>query len=157
MDNNQFDHFFAQAKKMSKADITKLSTEVHDRVFKRTDCLSCGNCCKSAPPIVTPADIKRIAKFIGSSPKQVIRDFTIQDFDGELSFNQVPCRFLGKDNYCSIYEARPEACRDYPHTRSDQFMRRKRLHLKNAKICPAVQEILQIMENKITEQGIDTV
>ncbi len=27
-----------------------------------------------------------------------------------------PCPFLGDDNYCSVYEARPKACREYPHT-----------------------------------------
>lgn len=157
MDKKSIENFFERAKKVSKTDLEQISKETHDQVFKRTDCLSCGNCCKSAPPIVTPADIKRIAKFIGSSPKQVLRDFTIQDFNGEMSFDQVPCRFLGKDNYCSIYEARPEACRDYPHTRSNQFMRRKNLHMKNVEICPAVEEILVIMENKIKEQGLDTV
>ena len=157
MDKSNLKDFFDNAKQVSKPDLERLSVETHDEVFKRTDCLSCGNCCKTAPPIVTPADVKRIARFLGKSPKQIIRNFTIQDFNGEMSFDQVPCRFLRDDNYCSIYEARPEACGDYPHTRSNQFMRRKNLHIKNFEICPAVEEIITIMENKIKEQGLDNV
>jgi len=135
----------------SKKEIDTLAKQVHGEVFKRTDCLSCGNCCKSAPPIVTKFDIKRIASFLGESPKTIQRKYVIRDVDGESSFDTIPCRFLGEDNYCSIYEARPEACRDYPHTESGQFTARRKLHSINKEICPAVDEILTIMERKIKE------
>lgn len=125
--------------------------KTHNEVFAKTDCLACGNCCKSAPPIVTQKDIKRIAKFLGTTPKQVLRNHVIHDFNGEMSFDSVPCGFLGEDNKCSIYEARPFACRDYPHTNSGGFMKRKRLHLENVEICPAVEEIFEIISKKIEE------
>ena len=142
---------FDQLRSKSKKDIDELAKTTHQEVFKRTDCLSCGNCCKSAPPIVTKFDIKRIASFLGESPRTILRKHVIQDIDGELSFHTVPCSFLGADNYCSIYEARPEACRDYPHTDSGQFTARRKLHSLNQAICPAVDEILTIMEQKIKE------
>jgi len=28
---------------------------------------------------------------------------------------QTPCRYLGSDNLCAVYEDRPEVCRDYEH------------------------------------------
>lgn len=125
--------------------------KAHDEVFAKTDCLACGNCCKSAPPIVTQKDIKRIAKFLKTTPKQIFRNHVIQDFNGEMSFDSVPCSFLGEDNRCSIYEARPFACRDYPHTDRGGFMKRKRIHLENVKICPAVEEIFEIITKRVEE------
>ena len=69
------------------------------------------------------------------------------DEDGDQVFKSMPCPFLGADNYCSIYDVRPKACREYPHTdRVNQYQLLK-LHEKNAGICPAVERIL----NRITE------
>ncbi len=38
------------------------------------------------------------------------------DEDGDKVFQSMPCPFLGGDNLCSIYDARPKACREFPHT-----------------------------------------
>lgn len=134
-----------------KEQVNQTAKKVHDEVFSRTDCLACGNCCKSAPPIVKQSDIKRIARFLNTSPKQFKRKYVIEDFNGELSFDRIPCTFLGEDNVCTIYEVRPDACRDYPHTRSGKFTERLRIHEKNISICPAVEEIITIMEAKLAE------
>ncbi len=32
------------------------------------------------------------------------------------SFQAEPCPFLGEDDHCTIYEVRPQSCREYPHT-----------------------------------------
>jgi len=147
--SNSIHPVFNKTKDLSKEKLDKLAKQIDHEVFEKTDCLACGNCCKSAPPIITNQDIKRIARFLKVSPKQVFRQYVIQDFNGEMSFDQVPCNFLGEDNYCSIYEARPNACRDYPHVHSGNFNARRKLHSKNAKICPAVEEILQKIEMKL--------
>ncbi len=147
MDMERKDQFLLLRNKTSK--LNDLVQETHKKVFERTDCLACGNCCKSAPPLVTSKDIKRIAHFLGLSPKSFKRKYVLQDVDGSFSFNHVPCHFLGHDNVCSIYEARPTACRSYPHTDDGDFLKRIHLHEINAKICPAVEEILTIMEQTI--------
>lgn len=121
---------------------------IHEAVFEKTDCLECGNCCKSAPPIIKNQDIKRIAKHLAIPPKTFKRKYVLEDIDGSLSFNYVPCHFLQEDNRCSIYEVRPEACRDYPHT-DQHFFKRKELHKENSIICPAVEKILIKMEQII--------
>jgi Fe-S-cluster containining protein len=123
----------------------------HKEVFDKTNCLDCGNCCKSAPPLVSKSDIKRIAKHLNISTRDFKRSYVLEDFDGSQSFDSVPCKFLGKDNACAIYEVRPQACRSYPHTDDGDFIKRIHLHEINAKICPAVDEILNIMETKISK------
>lgn len=125
---------------------------VHTEVFDKTDCLDCGNCCKSAPPLVTKTDIKRISKHLNISSREFKRAYVLEDFDGSQSFDSVPCKFLGEDNACAIYEVRPQACRSYPHTDDGDFIKRIHLHEINAKICPAVEEILVKMEDYISKK-----
>lgn len=142
---------YQQLKSNTFIDLEHSIAKIHQEVFEKTDCLDCANCCKSAPPIVTNADIKRIAKALNTSPKQVKRQYILVDFNGEMSFDRVPCVFLGKDNYCSIYESRPNACRAYPHTDGKDFMRSRAVHFKNQEICPAVESILDGLESSLSD------
>lgn len=137
--------------KGNPASINELAKKTDAQVFAKTDCLDCGNCCKSAPPLVSKKDINRIAKHLNLSTRDFTRQYVLKDFDGSLSFDSVPCKFLGNDNMCAIYEVRPHACRSYPHVNDGDFLKRINLHEKNATICPAVDEILTIMESKISK------
>lgn len=136
-----------QNKEVPKAAIERITISdsalevVHNQVFRDVDCLECANCCKSAPPIVLQKDIKRIAAFLKIPPKTFKRKYVLTDIDGSMSFDRVPCVFLQEDNRCSIYEVRPEACRDFPHLTKD-FKARTSLHMNNYSICPASQKII---------------
>ncbi|MCD8261039.1 MAG: YkgJ family cysteine cluster protein [Bacteroides sp.] len=65
------------------------------------------------------------------------------DEDNDYVFKSMPCPFLGTDNYCCIYEDRPKACREYPHTDRKKFYQLYSLSIKNSTTCPAVLEILE--------------
>lgn len=121
----------------------------HKIVFASIDCLSCANCCKSSPPIITSSDIKRISKYLNISPKQFKRQYVLEDVDGEMSFNLVPCRFLNDDNSCQIYDIRPEACRRFPHTDEKEFQKRAQLNLNNTLVCPAAAAIVEHLYQKL--------
>lgn len=131
--------------------LDQMASDVHQQVFGVIDCTQCANCCKTTPPIILPADIKRIASFLKISPNQFKMKFTLTDIDGEMSFKKVPCVFLGENNLCQIYEVRPTACREYPHTDAPGFRRKKKLHLANASICPAVYHILVKIDSAIRQ------
>jgi uncharacterized protein len=60
-----------------------------------------------------------------------------------------PCAFLGADNYCSIYEARPRACREYPHTNRKKMHQILDLTMRNTQVCPAVLQIVERLEKVI--------
>jgi Fe-S-cluster containining protein len=51
----------------------------------------------------------------------LVETYLLLDEEHDYVFRQQPCPFLGVDNYCSIYEVRPKACREYPHTDRDKF------------------------------------
>jgi Fe-S-cluster containining protein len=55
----------------------------------------------------------------------------------------MPCPFLGADNYCSVYDDRPKACREYPHTDRKRFYQILDLTLKNTSTCPAVHLVIE--------------
>jgi len=132
--------------KKKPKNLDRLTQELHDKAFSHIDCLACANCCKSISPIITDKDIQRIAKHLRMRPAQFSEMYLLLDDENDYVFKQQPCPFLGSDNYCSIYEARPKACREYPHTDREKFHQLLKLSVKNTLICPAVLEVLEGLE-----------
>jgi uncharacterized protein len=148
LSNNQ--KYFKKLKKHKKA-LDKEVHPLHDEVFAEVDCLTCANCCITTGPMLINSDIERIAKYLKKKPAQFIKEYVNIDEDGDYVFHSMPCPFLGSDNYCMIYEARPKACREYPHTnRKNQHQLLNRT-LKNTLICPAVNKIFDRLKKVIPE------
>jgi len=123
--------------------------EIHQEVFDIIDCLTCANCCKTTGPLITDTDIVRIAKFFKMKPQAFIDSYLRIDEDNDYVLQSLPCPFLGGDNYCSIYDVRPKACREYPHTDRKKFHQIKKLTLKNTSICPAAFDVMESLKDKI--------
>lgn len=81
-------------------------------------------------------------------PSVFIDTYLRIDEDNDYVLQSVPCPFLGGDNYCSIYDVRPKACAEFPHTDRKKFQQISNLTLKNVEICPAAYKIVE----KMTEQ-----
>lgn len=114
----------------------------HEEAFSCIDCLECANCCTTTGPRLSDTDIKRAAKFLRIKEVDFVGQYVRVDEDGDQVFKSMPCPFLGADNYCSIYDARPKACREYPHTDRVKQHQLLKLHLRNAEICPAVERVV---------------
>ena len=115
---------------------------LHDKTFQKIDCLSCANCCKTTSPIFRDVDIKRIAKYLRMKEQNFIQQYLRMDDENDFVLQQSPCSFLGPDNKCDIYEYRPLACREYPHTDRKNMFQILPLTEKNTEICPAVARIV---------------
>lgn len=146
---NENKKFFAKLKKKTPKNLDYLMQELHEEEFKRTDCLECANCCKTTGPLFTNADVERIAKHFKQKPQQFIDQYLRIDEENDYVLKQVPCTFLGKDNYCSIYDVRPKACREFPHTDRKKFQQISNLTIKNVAICPAAFNIVEEMKRRI--------
>lgn len=84
-------------------------------------CRRCGNCCRVEGYVrLTPDDVSAVAALLG---------MTVQDFTGKytrltsnrngLSLTEhedQSCVFLTHANACAIEDAKPQQCRDFPHT-----------------------------------------
>lgn len=132
--------------KKNKKKLEKMDQEIHflhNEVMSKTNCLNCANCCKSLGPAIYDKDIHRIAKALRIKPSEVVKQYLRIDEDNDYVFRTIPCPFLMPDNYCSIYEYRPKACREYPHTDRKKFYQIYNLTVKNAVTCPVAYEILK--------------
>ena len=142
--------FFTKLKKKPPKNLDYIMQELHEEEFQRTDCLTCANCCKTTGPLFTNADVERISKHLKLKPQLFIERYLRLDEDNDYVLQQVPCTFLGSDNYCSIYDVRPKACREFPHTDRKKFHQIDQLTLKNMAICPAAFNIVEAMKKKLS-------
>lgn len=149
--SKQKDHqkIFQQLNKFSNNDVNELFHTLHQEVFEKIDCLECANCCSTTPALILDRDVPRIAKHIKLSVKEFYEKYTVRDDDGDTVFRQTPCVFLGADNYCSIYEVRPNACREYPHTDHPKMKQILDITFKNREICPGVFDIVEALKDTL--------
>lgn len=141
--------FFEKLKKKTPKNLDYLMQELHEAEFKKTDCLTCANCCKTTGPLFTLADIERIAKYLKQKPHQFISQYLEIDEDKDYVLQSVPCTFLDNENACMIYNVRPKACREFPHTDRKKFQQITDLTLKNIAICPATYRIVEQMKLRL--------
>lgn len=141
--------FFQKLKKKPPRNLDREMQDLHDAEFSRTDCLNCANCCKTTGPLFTNKDIERIARHFRLKPQQFIEQYLRIDEDHDYVLQQLPCPFLGDDNFCSIYDVRPKACAEFPHTNRKDFHKISNLTMKNVAICPAAMNIVEEMMKRI--------
>jgi hypothetical protein len=88
------------------------------RIERQIDCTACANCCRHSVVEVSRPEIDAIAHRLGIEPKEAERRYTESDPGGPalriLRSTESGCVFL-EGNRCSVYEARPTACRNFPH------------------------------------------
>ena len=141
---------FRKMKQAKPNDLDQKFHKGHEAEFKKMDCLSCANCCKTTSPIFRDADIRRISKHLRIKEGKFISDYLRMDEEQDYVLKSSPCSFLDNDNTCSIYDVRPLACREYPHTDRKNMFQVLEITAENSLICPAVARIvLSITSPKI--------
>ncbi|MBL4592901.1 MAG: YkgJ family cysteine cluster protein [Flavobacteriales bacterium] len=123
---------------------------LHDEAFEKIDCLDCANCCKTTSPAIYERDIDRLAKHLKIKPSKLIEQYLEKDTDNDYVFRSAPCPFLVHENYCMVYDSRPLACREYPHTNRKRFYQVLDLSLTNTSICPAVADVFEGLKEKMS-------
>lgn len=141
--------FFAKLRKKPPKNLDLVMQDLHDKTFNEINCLNCANCCKTTGPLFTNKDVDRISKFLKMKPKDFEQKYLQVDEENDLVLQSLPCPFLAEDNACLIYEVRPKACAEFPHTDRKKFHQISHLTLKNVAICPAAFEIVEKMKANI--------
>lgn len=144
-----YEKWVKKGKKVNTRALDSAFHDLHEKTFKKIDCLKCANCCKTTSPIFRDVDIKRIAKKLKMTEPNFIQTYLKMDEEGDYVLTKAPCPFLGSDNFCSIYEDRPLACREYPHTDRKNMYQILELTRKNMEVCPAVVTIMQEISKKL--------
>jgi hypothetical protein len=134
-------------KKKDPRKVDDLFHTLHEEVFEEIDCLTCANCCKTTSPIFYQTDIERVAKALRMKPGEFIEKYLRIDEDKDYVLKSSPCPFLDHDNYCKVYNDRPKACREYPHTNRKKMVQIMDLTYKNTMVCPAVLEMVERLKS----------
>lgn len=140
--------FFQKLKKKNPKEVDKQFHQQHEQVFAKVDCLKCANCCKTTSPIFRDVDIQRISKKLKMKVADFIASYLRLDEESDYVLQTSPCHFLQDDNTCSIYEFRPLACSEYPHTDRKNMHQILTLTDRNTLVCPAVSRIVENLKLK---------
>lgn len=146
--------YFARLKKRTPKNLDVVMKDLHDKEFKKTDCLTCGNCCKTTSPIFTNKDVERISKHFKMKEMAFITQYLDRDEDDFYVLKSAPCTFFDEtDNTCFIYDVRPKACSEYPHTNRKKFIQLTGLTLNNTAVCPAAYNIVEKLKQTLPLVG----
>lgn len=115
-------------------------------VTNAIDCTACANCCRVATTQVTERDADRVARFLGMSVSQFLKEYTVETPDEGriLRRTENGCIFLD-GNLCSVYEARPGTCELFPHlVKGNGSLVSRMWHMPDrASYCPIVFNTLE--------------
>lgn len=139
--------FLKKLRKGNKKQIDTRFHNLHEETFKKIDCLDCANCCKTTSPIFRDQDIKKLSKLFKMKEQSFIQEYLKIDEDDDYVLQSSPCPFLLDDNKCFVYDVRPQACREYPHTDRKNMHQILTLTYKNTLVCPAVATIVENFKN----------
>jgi uncharacterized protein len=124
---------------LSDSKLDAVVTEITARVWGQIDCTDCGNCCRTLQIILGPKDISRLAKRLELTESAFKEKYIGVAEDKALYFMaSPPCPFLADNNQCTVYEDRPQACRDYPFLHERNFRSRTLSMIDGCAVCPIV-------------------
>jgi Fe-S-cluster containining protein len=150
-----FRRFLSKLRKNPPRGLNTITQNVDQQIWKETDCLSCGNCCKTMSPTYSGADIRRISAHLNMTPAAFRKKMLIRDPDGDWINKTEPCQFLDTvTNYCSIYEVRPQDCAGFPHHNKKHTVQYVHVFKQNIEFCPATYKLVEKMMEIVNEKKI---
>lgn len=144
----RFRAFLKEHLPLSSVELDAIVSQTTDAVWNQIDCTSCAHCCRSLQVVVDNQDIRRLAARLGMTFQQFSRRYVQVTKDRTKCFAATPCAFLGADNRCSVYEDRPQACRDFPYLHVDGFRSRTLMMVENTAVCPIVFNVWQALKQR---------
>jgi Fe-S-cluster containining protein len=132
---------------------SSVATGLH---FLKFRCTGCGQCCKDPLLPLTDKDIARIAAHTGHAAADMVRWVTRHEIEMDdepeafvilrqgkramvLKHEHGGCRYLGGDNRCTIYEARPLGCRIFPFDPTYYARGPQQGTIRHLKLIPATE------------------
>ena len=123
-----------------------------EQIEAEIDCRECANCCRVTEVGITERDVEKLAKFLGMSEREFVEQHTALDDEGKpiLKRGDGGCVFL-EGNLCSVYEARPHNCENFPHVvrGSGSIASRMWQFLDRASYCPIVYNWMEVVKEDI--------
>ena len=123
--------------------IDGLVFKLNESIAPQIDCTKCGNCCRSLMINVERNDVQRLAKHLQLTAEAFYTKYIEQSSEGTLAvMNTIPCHFLC-DNKCTVYEARPNECREFPGLHQPGFTARLFATFMHYGRCPIIFNVVE--------------
>jgi Fe-S-cluster containining protein len=120
-------------------------------IEEQIDCTQCANCCRVAAVPLLDRDIAKLAKFFRLTPAKFKDQYVEPDAGGKPVLRRTPegCVFLA-GNECTVYEARPSNCVDFPHVVRGEGRIATRMweFIDRACYCPIVFNVLDAFKSE---------
>ncbi|MEZ5403073.1 MAG: YkgJ family cysteine cluster protein [Bryobacteraceae bacterium] len=122
--------------------LRRIAEETTDAI----DCTVCANCCRVATTRLQERDVERLARHLRLKPGRFLADYCDESPDEGLILKRTEagCVFLD-GAHCSVYEARPGTCEDFPHLMRGAGSIESRMWemVDRATYCPIVYNTLE--------------
>jgi len=143
-------HFRELLQQCDNAAIDELVFKLNNIITPQIDCTACGNCCRSLMINVEENDVQRLAKHLDISPEYFEEKFVERSSEGSLAvMNKIPCHFL-HENKCTVYEARPLECREFPGLHKPGFVKRSFATFMHYGRCPIIFNVIEALKKELT-------
>ncbi len=125
----------------------KIAQEVEEQI----DCTQCANCCRVATTRLAERDVEKLARFLRIKREQFLANYTVESEEEGLILKRTEsgCVFLS-GNECTVYEARPGTCEDFPHVVRGNGSLESRMwqFVDRATYCPIVYNTLEAFKDE---------
>jgi Fe-S-cluster containining protein len=131
----------------------RILRRIGEGIEEQIDCLQCANCCRVATAKVTERDVERLARYLRVKPARVMADYVVKSEEEGLILRRdkkTGCVFLN-GNECTVYDARPESCRKFPHVvrGNGSIVSRMWELIDRACYCPIVYNSLEAFKDEL--------
>jgi len=124
---------------------------ITEEIEEQIDCLACANCCRVATVKLLDRDVDKLVRFLRIRRAQFLRDYTVRSEEEGLTLKRTEagCIFLN-GNECTVYEARPHTCENFPHLirGAGSFLSRMWEMPDRATYCPIVYNALEAFKEE---------
>ncbi|HRH47508.1 MAG TPA: YkgJ family cysteine cluster protein [Panacibacter sp.] len=133
--------------------IDALVFTLNELITPQIDCTSCGNCCRSLMINVDADDAARLSGHMKISSESFYKKYIEQSSQGTLAvMNAIPCHFLS-DSKCTVYEARPKECREFPGLHQPGFTGRLFATFMHYGRCPIIFNVIEALKTELMPAG----
>jgi len=148
-ENLRFREFLQQK---GGGEIDEIVFKLNDAISPQIDCTQCGNCCRSLMINVDDADAARLSAHLQLGKEVFYNRYVERSSQGLLAvMNTIPCHFL-HENKCTVYEARPNECRQFPGLHHPGFTRRLFTIFMHYARCPIIYNVVEKLKEEVMPQ-----
>jgi Fe-S-cluster containining protein len=141
------DHFKLFLKNQPAELVDELVMGINKHVEAAIDCLACGKCCTKLMVNIDDAAVLRLAERLQLSEAQ-FRERFVETGSFMQFMNAIPCHFLN-GKACTVYEIRPDECRNFPQLDRPGFTTRMFGTFSHYGMCPIIFNVVEQLKTTL--------